>query len=108
MPAQEFRYKGRSVSLDETDGKATVTVDGKYQFMCHLHKGNFDVWSCHAVYLCSPDLKGLAKHLVDNIDVLSSPNCAPQDGMTVVGGGGHEGHSHGAPQGGAGSRGKGR
>ncbi len=94
MAVQQFSYKGRNVSIDEQDGKATVTVDNKVQFACHLHTGNISLWSCHTVYFCTPDLRELAKHLVDNVDLLTSPDTAPQEGMTLIGAGGSTGHQH--------------
>lgn len=76
MATKEFSYKGKDVRIDEKGDEAVITIDD-LEFGAKLHEGNLPMWSCSESYFMSPDLKGLAKHLADNLDILTSNWKAP-------------------------------
>ncbi len=84
MPVKQFTYKGKSISIDEKDEKATISIDSKYEFQCHFLFRNVPMWTCPGSYSMSPDTVGLAKHVVNNLDIITAPSTAPIKGVKVL------------------------
>lgn len=65
MAVREFGYKGKMVSVDETDDDhADVTIEGR-SFAFTRHDGALRLWRCEDAYLSSPELDKAVRHLVD-------------------------------------------
>lgn len=86
MGDKKLDYKGRKIEIKEKDDKASITIDGKYRFDARQHSRDFPAWMCGGAYYMAPDTAGLARHLVDNLAILTAPTTAPFEGMTVIDG----------------------
>jgi hypothetical protein len=99
MATTKLPYKGKEIVIEEEGDKATVTVDGK-EFPCTRHPGTLSMWHCDDGYFASPELKEVAKHIVDYLYIFTDPNFAkpaPVEGGHEHGGHEHGGHQHDAP-----------
>lgn len=97
MPVTKLSYKGEEITLDQkAEDQVDVTIAGK-TISCRRYGGALPMWSCDHAYFSSPDLRELARHLVDYWYIITSPTTAPPEGPGHGQGGGSPstpGHKH--------------
>ena len=66
MAVIKVNYKGKTLSIDEKDGTATVEVDGRpFGCMYHEREVGMPMWMCNEAYFGAYDLIELARHFAD-------------------------------------------
>jgi hypothetical protein len=97
----EFRYKGKKVVIRETHPDATLSVDGRRFSLHHHHPPEgpgLAMWMCSEATFGSPDIKEVARHVVDYLYLFEDPGRVRVDDAGKVierdtpGGGGHGDH----------------
>lgn len=94
----EFSYKGTDVAIDFTDEErehADIKIRDR-TFPAALHEGPLRAWACNGAYFMSPEIRVLAKHLIDYWYIVSDPSSGPLSSPDDAHGGGS---SHGSESG---------
>lgn len=77
---ERLSYKGKDIAIEfPEEGRAEITIEDR-TIPAFLHGDQLKGWACENAYFMSPDIKELARHLVDYWYIITSPNTAPPEG----------------------------